>query len=538
MDSLSNLFEQTRSRYAAMPASTRLLSVLLLAVVVASTCWMLSVYDSQAQTEILSHLSKTEMRAATSCLETAGLTGYKVTDQSCLCVPASEKTKYTEVLQRANAVPSASRDQRELDGMSIFVPPSVQEQQTELRHEQAFEEVLKRRRQIGFASVEYSEAESTGFGPKQRSCCIQVESPDKRPIDRFVLATIRETAVSYFAGLTTQDVRVIDLNASHTTEAALNPEDQRLLQAKHAWEEHYHAKVSELLASYGPVKVFVDVQLDSLLSKRTQSRKLLASPEPHEDVTVERRVEVTRPKQRMSIESSESLKDSSLPAIETVTTKRHQFGHEEKVESKQGLNPKSLHLSVEIPESHYRELYRQQLQQNQMPTTELALNSPTIAELAGIQREVEQRVEASLQGLTQHQQDLQVSIQVQSYVDQAPPEFQPPTTAQLAGFWFMQNQQTVLLGGLALLMLLFMGKWIRNSRPLQSQADQTVTPDARVHASEKTIAKEELAAGVEMQAETANQAAMPQLKSSLSKLVTDNPENTKAVLNRWLNDAA
>lgn len=102
----------------------------------------------------------------------------------------------------------------------------------------------------------------------------------------------------------------------------------------------------------------------------------------------------------------------------------------------------------------------------------------------------------------------------------------------------MQNQQTVLLGGLALLMLLFMGKWIRNSRPLQSQADQTVTPDARVHASEKTIAKEELAAGVEMQAETANQAAMPQLKSSLSKLVTDNPENTKAVLNRWLNDAA
>ncbi|MEM7560609.1 MAG: hypothetical protein AAF394_15915, partial [Planctomycetota bacterium] len=352
----------------------------------------------------------------------------------------------------------------------------------------------------------------------------------------------RETAVSYFAGLKTQDVRVVDLNASHTTEAVLNPEDQRLLQAKHAWEEHYHAKVSELLASYGPVKIFVDVQIDPLLSKRTQSHKLLASPEPQEDVTVSRRVEVTRPKHRMSIESTESLKDSVLPAIETVTTKRHQFGHEEKVESKQGLNPKSLHLSVEIPESHYRELYRQQRQQNQMPTTELALNSPTIAELAGIQREVEQRVESSLQGLTQHQQDLQVSIQVQSYIDQAPPKFQPPTTAQLAGFWLLQNQQTVLLGGLALVMLLFMGKWIRNSRPMQSRADQTAALNAHDSTSEKTSEKTlsagELAAGVAVQAEPGNQAAMPQLKSSLSKLVTDNPENTKAVLNRWLNDAA
>ncbi|MEC8556977.1 MAG: hypothetical protein VXZ82_18395 [Planctomycetota bacterium] len=538
MDSLSNLFEQTRSRYASMPASTRLLAVLLLAVVVASSCWMLSVYDLQAQTELLSHLSQTEMRTATTCLESAGLTNFKITNQSCLCVPSSEKAKYAEVLQQANAMPSATRDQRELDGMSIFVPPSVQEQQTELRHEQAFEEVLKRRQQIGFASVEYSEAESTGFGPKQRSCCIQVESPDKRPIDRFVLATIRETAVSYFAGLKTQDVRVIDLNASHTAEAVLNPEDQRLLQAKHAWEEHYHAKVSELLASYGPVKIFVDVQLDPLLSKHTESRKLLASPQPQEDVTIARRVEVTRPKQRISIESTAPLKNKVLPAIETVTTKRHHFGHEEKVESKQGLNPKSLHLSVEIPESHYRELYRQQLQQNQMPTTELALNLPTIAELADIQREVERRVEASLQGLTQHQLDLQVSIQVQSYLDQAPPEFQPPTTAQLAGFWLLQNQQTLFLGGLALVILLFMGKWIRNSRPMQSRADQTVALNTHDNTSEKTIGKGELVAGEAVQAEPANQAAMPQLKSSLSKLVTDNPENTKAVLNRWLNDAA
>ncbi|MEM7477194.1 MAG: hypothetical protein AAF483_19600, partial [Planctomycetota bacterium] len=267
MDSFAKLIREAAQRFALLPATSRWLAAALLAVVCVSSIWMLNVYDARAESEVLSKLSVLEMRQVTNVLDAAGLVEYKVTTEgTALAVPHAERSKYMQAIRDGNALPTTWNEARDTAfSGSVFASANLQAQQTEVAEERAFELSLRMRPQIEDALVQFSEAEAVGFGEKVRTCCIQVRGDSRKPIPPSILQNIAMTATGFFAGLKLENVTVVDINTSATNHSQATVH-QPLLEAKQAWEQDYYSKIAELLASYGPVKILVDVQIDPLMA--------------------------------------------------------------------------------------------------------------------------------------------------------------------------------------------------------------------------------------------------------------------------------
>lgn len=573
MNQLIQLRDKAKEHFDAMPPATRWMALALVALMLFSLLWTLSSIDTATRTIILSDLSPGEVSRAESAFAAAQLSDYEVVQGGGIRVALSQRSRFLNALAEADALPADRDDAPESSLQSTwFDSPKDKERKHQWYRERELEKLLRKRPQIDDAWVEFDEAQSDGFGDPLRTCFIQVQQSGNVPIDRAILRNIWETAPSYFAGLSLENVRVIDIGASQTVSFGEDLETQNpVLKAKAQWEEYYGQKARRLLSNYGNVQLMVDVDLDPRVSQTTESISYDPTNASTESNVIRSEIETTGPSAAedsltrsvvntsMSTDAERTSEPARFSATHlneparlvkrterTTELTKQQFGQEATVTRTAGLHPTEIRIRVGIPESHYLDVFRQRLGDFDVSTTDAP--NPTHEELSAIREELNQKVQSLMEGMVSSASSTeQPKVKVFSYADIAIPEPTTPTAWDWVRQWLLQNWQTLALIGLALGCLRFVHRMV-NASGRQTEAGKIVAASRAEGIPLSPAHHDDVAAAVlaaetggisnELNSDNALDSTVDSPKSRVSQLVLRYPDATQATLQSWLQDAA
>ena len=361
-----------------MTPVARTSSIALGAVVLFSFIWISTVTPVDDRDFILGILSPDEISNAEVALGVASLNDFKIINNR-IQVPRQQKAEYLAALKEGNAVPVQWTDyiNRSLEA-GFFEPGSVRLSKRKAAREQAFARSLQEMPQIDLAAVEYDELKG-GFGtPSVKVCSIQVKQHSGKEIDDQILRNIAQHATTKFAGLTIENISILDLGTGKLFrpnalgEFGGNP----LLEAQAKWEDYYRKKIRELLNQYGEIKVGVSVSLDPTLQET--SERIQYDPTGHEVESIVNRQLTSYQPQNEGIHNpvnpDENLAQSallrqalngplSLLEVEEIKeTKSSQYGREQTTKRIAGLSPTAVKISIGVPESFYGRLAQFRMQ--------------------------------------------------------------------------------------------------------------------------------------------------------------------------------
>jgi flagellar biosynthesis/type III secretory pathway M-ring protein FliF/YscJ len=369
-----------------------------------------------------------------------------------------------------------------------------------------------------------------------------------------VLENIRETATAYFAGLSKENVSVIDIGASHTSQAnsLSNSIGHPVLSLKAKWEEYYHQKVSELLNDYENVKIGVTVTFDPQTTKLVQGEaQQIDSPQTEIRSTTWRRLEVRSPEDSdLSNEVSEVREtQSSLNRPQSIVTRTEETEETKLVRSEsvtvddriKRILPSSVSINVGIPESHYLRIHewRWHLANRDRPE-KLAWTPPDEHEMELIRQQANEEVRAAISNIpdtpTSANSAQQPAINVYAYTDVPIGQGTPLDWMQRAEIWISDSWKSVVLLSLTIICLGVMFAWMRSPTPSSDTVLDTVSEmDASAEALYEPMQSDQDSPKGQGCSSTSEPE---QVKEDLSSLVRENPEAAKKLLKSWLGDAA
>ena len=369
---LSAIGQQLNDLLASMTPASRIMAGLMLAVVVVSLGWM-TVGGARQEVRVPVRRPRLFGRGIVglgSCLwrrparSTNG--GQRIK------VPAGQKDQYLKALSSAGSLPKEfdSYMTDALTSGSPFDPNSLIDKRTIFAKEQRLAHMIRGLTGIDQALVNYDERR-TGFGRNtDRVCSIAVRGRNGVPIPPAQLRNIAKMATASFAGLTEECVTVSDLGSpasSYRGSADRNaPEENPYFAAQTQWEERYEGKLMALLGDFD-AKVAVSVVLDPTLTSQSEQLQY-QQPLAVQSSTVSRNSENSKaapggqPGAAPNGVSNQATSLSSAATNQSSKTKelqeneRRVAGHEATVIRTAGLVPKSVFVSIGIPESHYRKV--------------------------------------------------------------------------------------------------------------------------------------------------------------------------------------
>lgn len=580
------LLEKTKLRLSELDNGSRWLALGLVGFAVLCLYWAVASMDSHSQTFILGDLSDDEIRLVESAFASAMLNDAEIVGNR-IRVPSLEKAKYLNALKENDAFPKAWGEKRaETLAGGIFDSAATRGLRFELGRERNFEELLKRRPQIDFAAVEFDESKTTFGQPPLRTCCIQVSNARKLPINRSIMQNIAETATTYFAGLDRSNVSVVDLNTSYTFRfeshsVSSNP----LLAAKRSWESHYQEKILQQLSTFGNIRVLVDMDLDPTMTQK--SAKLLFDPNNSRAQTTKRVTTIEKTPARTAdaeLDVGDEVPTTSgfnRPAVVATTTESQEtnsveYGREEVITQSAGFVPRSLHVSIGVPESYYYRLHETRFGKAGIyagnagisSITEISPKAPSPEEISSLEEQVHHAIRLAVTGIVgkPDKTDEFKQIEVYSFVDFAQSVSSPnaigPLVEPLEPAAYLsspegliallaEHWETLALLTIVSLCLAASILWLRNNFAPPSR-DQTIAvengnglaADHNAHTGQANLEHEtELVEAPQGEFAALAAAEFPPvaakgLKEDLSEFVKSNSDETKRVLQKWIREAA
>ncbi|GIW97181.1 MAG: beta-cystathionase [Pirellulaceae bacterium] len=560
MNLLAQLGRQVTELFTSLTPASRIMAALLLAVTVISFGWLVAVGQGDAKVYILGLLTPEEIHRAEQAFGAAMLGDYEVVNGTRIKVPAAKKALYLKALADGGAIPAQWGDEIKASLQTgIFDPPSLISRREEVAREKEFAKLLERMPQIHFAAVEYDE-EDGGFAREPiKVCSIQVQGYANQPIDRTVLKSIAEQASTYFAGIRKENISVLDLGTSVSYRPSADPatEENPVLLAQAEWEEYFKRQVHDVLNQYGAIKVAVNVELDPKLEEITESLKFdptgvaIQSSTSRKDVESAKPISGGRPGVNPNaLNSPQTIADAG---VQTSKTKEA----EEMTESRYGTNairtkmaglvPKSVKVSVGIPESYYRKVFVYQWLLQNPDKSEQDAPAPDATQLANLKASVEQAVTAAVEGIpvgVRQGDDRKPFIRVYSYTDLPVPEVPPPSFAEITMAWLTANWSTLALIGVVLVALGMMFSWVKAGAKGPAAADRDFEEGFGL--TLPIPVEDELDLSDAPQAEESEgerKKRMPQvtgadIKEDLSSLIRENPDIAVNMLKTWIGEAA
>jgi hypothetical protein len=593
------LLEKTKIRLSELDNGSRWLALGLVGFAVLCLYWAIASMDSHSQSFILGELSDDELRLAEAAFATAMLNDAEIVG-SRIRVPSLEKAKYLNALQENGAYPKAWGEKRAetLDG-GLFDSAATRGLRYELGRERNFEELLRRRPQIDFAAVEFDESKTSFGQPPLRTCCIQVSNARRLPVDHSIMQNIAETATTYFAGLDRNNVSVVDLNTSYTFRfedhaVSNNP----LLAAKQSWESHYQDKILRQLSTYGNIRVMVDVDLDPTITQK--SAKLLFDPNNSRAETTKRITTIEKTPARtadaemydgVEVQPASGLnRPAAVTTTESEETNSIEFGREEVITQSAGFVPRSLHISIGVPESYYYRLHESRLGQagshvseagtrvgeagtrlgrDGIRFAELPQKTPSPEDISSLEEQVHHAIRLAVTAIVGKSKDIDdlKHIEVYSFVDFAhavgPTDDTGPVVESLepAAYlsstkelrvWLADRWETLALLTIVSACVIASFLWIRNnfaiprSDPRFAVANRNSVTTAESGSarqadptSETQLYENALPDGMASQAFAEDRRETPNgLKEDLSEFIKSNADDTKRILQKWIREAA
>ncbi|HUG67094.1 MAG TPA: hypothetical protein VMM76_05055 [Pirellulaceae bacterium] len=560
MDFLNKAYGQVADLFKSMTPAARLTTGLLVLAICISLLFLFR-QQTESADELLfggRTLTNEEIANMSAALAQDGLNGWDATGNM-LRVPRGQRHTYIAALVKYNALPqdSGSAWDKMFSNHSPFENRKMGELRTLNLLQNDLEFTIREFTGIEAAKVNISEITNDAAFPARlkRRASVTVKAAGTQSLDANQIRMIRDL-VAFGGGIDRSEVVIADVNGRRSYDPP--PKDGELSGIQNAYadtqlryEQEFTHKIVEQLSMIPDAKVTVYVELEQTLEDRTRQIKYDEKPTPLKvrTTSTDERSVTSSPGVRPGFEANSvsnrpvavnSNPESESTLTATVEEAENTSGVSEHFIRKPGLVPKFVTVSVRVPKSYFKEVWKQQ-----NPTadgTEPATPTPAdlqaveSQEVASIQDAITQLIPKAPPG-----EDSYPRVKVTAYTDLPMAEPPAPSLVATSGAWFASNWQTIAMLGVALFGVVFLRSMIQSA-----QDSAMTTGESKSESGERTA---ELTPGDEDDAdhEIADidnslrgrfQSSGRSLREELTELVRDDPDAAASVLQNWLTEAA
>jgi flagellar M-ring protein FliF len=570
MDFFSRSMAQLRDLFASMTPAARITSTLLLGVIVVSLGYLFQGYSSGSK-EVLFNgeaLQPGEAHRIESVIAKAKLTGWERQGDRIL-VPRGEKAEYLAAIADANALP-ANFDtllEESLDLGGAFVSEPTRKARMKAVRERQLSMIVRRMDGVEEAQVLYDIREAKGFGKEQTTATASVRPQAGQTLTPARQKTIREAVAGAIAGMSPQDVMILDLsNGSQYAaggDGSAEAFDDPYFQTRIQYERMMENRIVDLLRDIHGVKVKVTAELDPTLGSEIRSHKSEGDPQQIRFTQGEESTTETDTEDRgqVGLEANGPGRKSAEQAVaknETSHTNNQSTTDNfvptiEEVRQTAALVPQQVRAAVAIPSDFLVQVWRVR---NPDKTAEEA---PAKTDLDELTDEYKRNIENLVSPLFPRKlaEDPYPNVSVAVFQSLKPDELPPPTMMSESLMWAGRNSGSLIMAGLAVVSLTMLRSLVKSIPPAETNVILSPPMAAAAASTHATIAMPTMAQEPHHAAEPGEAPAEPRkkpsadksgrprlrlkkgvsMKDDLTDIVREDPDAAAAILRSWIGNA-
>ncbi|MBC8354135.1 MAG: hypothetical protein H8E66_19255 [Planctomycetes bacterium] len=562
MDFLNNAYGQVSDLFKSMTPAARMTTGLLVVAIGISLLFLFRQQNESAD-ELLfggETLTNEEIANMSAALAQAGLNGWD-TDGNRLRVPRGKRHTYIAALVENNALPQSSGSAWEK--MFSEHSPFENRQMGELRSRYARQKdlafAIRKFPGIDAAEVRIQEIMNNEVFPPRsiRRAAVSVKAQGNAILNANQIRMIREM-VANGGGIDRSEVVVADTNAGRIhngppKDGDLSGDQNAYADTQRRYEQEFKNKIVEQLSHYPNAKISVYVELEQTLEDRLTQIKYDEKPTPLKTRTTssDERSVTSSPSGRPGAEpngvGNKSVSVGNSPETESTLTEsveeaENAAGISEQFTSKPGLVPNLVTVSVSIPKSYFKEVWRQQnpVLEGEEPT------EPSAAELQAIETQEFATVQDAVTPLIPKAppgEDSFPRVKVTSYTSLPMPAPSAPSLAANAGAWFASNWQTIAMLGVALFGVVFLRGMVQSANDSALAAVEAKNESARRMAelnqgdSDNGDGDDDESTSFGNSLRGRFDSSGRSLRDELTELVREDPDAAATVLQNWITEA-
>lgn len=547
MNFIQQLIAPIRESFFAMPMQSRVIAGMLVATILLGLGLLVRGNGSQEGEYLFGGrtLGENEVDSVELAFSQAGLKSWTREGRR-IKIPSDTRNEYLAALQESATLPMELRSsiQTAIDKASAF--ESSEQRQTREMHakEQDLGNKITAFPEVRWASVEYDRGERFGMSRQRTQAASVVVSPEgNEPLTKARINMIKDLIRGSFAGMTAEDVVVIDTNASGSM--ALDDEDP-MLRKRLEEEATYEQKIQKTLVGYGPIRVAAYAEIDPTMGVEKTTLKYDAERTTLSEYSKKVDSESNRPAQggvpgtapnaignrATSLEQTEQISKSKADEREANGVVGQQYEQSRMA----SFQVRRVRVSVGIPASYYDKILLQDFLRENPGKTAADAPKATLAQLQDKRTETQTRIQSAVTPLLPPLpvgEDPFPLVQVWDYPDLPESVTESPSSTGQAMTWLANSWQTLAMIGLAVIAILIarsaLSTGSNNPAPGFNEGFGLELPVV-VDESANEPARGDQPDGMQITGGS--------LKEELVRLVENNPDVAANVLRAWITEAA
>lgn len=547
MNFIQQLIAPIRESFFAMPMQSRVIAGMLVATILLGLGLLVRGNGSQEGEYLFGGrtLGENEVDSVELAFSQAGLKSWTREGRR-IKIPSDTRNEYLAALQESATLPMELRSsiQTAIDKASAF-ESSEQRQAREMHaKEQDLGNKITAFPEVRWASVEYDRGERFGMSRQRTQAASVVVSPEgNEPLTKARINMIKDLIRGSFAGMTAEDVVVIDTNASGSM--ALDDEDP-MLRKRLEEEATYEQKIQKTLVGYGPIRVAAHAEIDPTMGVEKTTLKYDAERTTLSEYSKKVDSESNRPVQggvpgtapnaignrATSLEQTEQISKSKADEREANGVVGQQYEQSRMA----SFQVRRVRVSVGIPASYYDKILLQDFLRENPGKTAADAPKATLAQLQDKRTETQTRIQSAVTPLLPPLpvgEDPFPLVQVWDYPDLPESVTESPSSTGQAMTWLANSWQTLAMIGLAVIAILIarsaLSTGSNNPAPGFNEGFGLELPVV-VDESANEPARGDQPDGMQITGGS--------LKEELVRLVENNPDVAANVLRDWITEAA
>jgi len=547
MNFIQQLIAPIRESFLAMPMQSRVIAGMLVATILLGLGLLVRGNGSQEGEYLFGGrtLGENEVDSVELAFSQAGLKSWTREGRR-IKIPSDTRNEYLAALQESATLPMELRSsiQTAIDKASAF-ESSEQRQAREMHaKEQDLGNKITAFPEVRWASVEYDRGERFGMSRQRTQAASVVVSPEgNESLTKARINMIKDLIRGSFAGMTSEDVVVIDTNASGSL--ALDDEDP-MLRKRLEEEATYEQKIQKTLVGYGPIRVAAYAEIDPTMGVEKTTLKYDAERTTLSEYSKKVDSESNRPAQggvpgtapnaignrATSLEQTEQISKSKADEREANGVVGQQYEQSRMA----SFQVRRVRVSVGIPASYYDKILLQDFLRENPGKTAADAPKATLAQLQDKRTETQTRIQGAVTPLLPPLpvgEDPFPLVQVWDYPDLPDPVTESPSSTGQAMTWLANSWQSLAMIGLAVIAILIaksaLSTGSNNPAPGFNEGFGLELPVV-VDESANEPARGDQPDGMQITGGS--------LKEELVRLVENNPDVAANVLRAWITEAA
>ncbi|MEE8452621.1 MAG: hypothetical protein V3R99_11925 [Thermoguttaceae bacterium] len=547
MEVFHQTFSQLSDLFRSMSPGSRITAGLLLVVVVVSLGYLFTGQIASPDTDLMNGqpVPASLIPAMLAAFDAAGLKSTYEIRGTQILVPRGQQTTYLAALADAGALPPNIHDvlAEPMKDASSFMSSADREAKEKVAKQRALSMIVSSMKGVRTAYVLYETKKKGGLRREEATTAVVMVTPAASDSLTGKLVSAIRHLVADAINTPPENVGIVDTDGRNYPGDPDGPGgENRFVTLKRVHAEAYRGKILKTLSYVPGVTVAVSVELN--LEKEWSETDIQYNPKgfafSEMDESVSESSETPRVAGAPGFSSQGSMNtpqrlsgsygQGSSTSLES--TKREVDSIPDVIQKaikKEGLTPKRVTVSVAVPSSYYKKIWKElnPPEEGEEPAT------PEQADLATIQVTEEAKIKeaiAILLPVPEGIADAGDLVKITTFQDIPPAEMPVPGMGENAMVWFGQYWSTVGMIGLAAFSLVMLRSMVRSSAPESEVRKPRV---ASIEGEESERSEED---NIEHRLSRFAGSGRS-LRDELSELVKEDPDAAANILKGWIGSA-